>query len=459
MTLSYYGSFDYFHQVFSSFYLTVKNGVIDEYCYALHFSPRAGKGMTSSFDAECIGCFSNIGVSDTSLPTLPVYPEDLLKEEPALEKAVNSNKNNYTYKERMSVTDDQGNLVQRDYIEEVDEDSLRTYGYSQYYGHLVDDYIYPVVKESYTSSSGYTKTYYNTTLTYKDDGVDYGSYDMDVSSPDWGGRLSYLSSCHGYGLKIFKKAENDSYIPEEGKPGRYNPSEESYLDIAVKTFGHDIIGNYVSEATGESWNYHYDSISIFLDDLGNVAHVDYGYSYTYVDKEGVSHDYVVSASGSFSDIGSTKIEVPTDPDEDIVLDERLTVAKESIDVDNYSLDDRYSATGKDGNPISLALDGTNVNETIYHEERMGKYEYINASANYIADYDENESPIYRWLNADFYSYYGDDAYYACRHFTNGEYEDVSQKAVGTYTKLTPLSQLDSYLRFFTYKSTNSTTGV
>lgn len=441
----YYGSYSYLNQIFDYVCFSIKDGKLDEYKFKVKFTSM--KTTTFDYDAnvELTGKFSNIGTIDLKVPALPVYPEDLLPEQKELEEAKIKTEKNYTYNEKYSITDENGETKTYDFIEQVNNRSFRNYMYSEFAGCYVDSYTYDVVSISF--SGGVHTTTYDTSLYYYDDHTEYYSNDMDIED-DSVSSVERIGS--SFGTKIYTYNEEEKYYtPRLEKPERYNPRNETYLDYASKSFIHGIYGEYT---TNEGVSYHYDFIDLkfYLNDEGVFSKASYEYDLTITEK-GISKVYKCSGTGLFSNVGTTSFDIPTDPNNDIELDERLQGLYDSMNLTNYSYEETYSIYDDSDNKLELyGVEGQPVYDNVLKEKVNGR-DVCLSHYGYVPRVDNQEEYDVEFV--DEYYHYGD--YNLVRSYKLQNYEQLFFNYAGTY-KFTPcIEALKNYLKYFKFVRTRT----
>lgn len=438
---NYYGSYAYLIQDFEYVTFTVKNGKLDQYKIKVHFTPRPETTWPYDSTTEITGKFINVGSTSLTVPALPVYAEDLLPEQEELEAAKVATEDNYTYEETYTVTDANNESVEYQYIEAVNGRSFRYYKYNDEAGGYLDAYTYNVTSTAF--NGGLHTTTYETDLIYWSDGhIEYKTYDMDIED-DAVSKVTIMGS--SYGTKIYEYNEAGGYYtPRREKPERSNKDDLTYLGFASKAFIHDIKGEYTS-TDGTSYHYDYIDLRFYLSEDGNLAKASYEYDVT-ITKNNVSNTYRIEATGNFSKVGSTSITIPSDPNQDIVLDSRLEGLYNNINLNNYTYTETYSVEDDEGNKVELyGIEDTPIYENKVEEKASGKY-VCSSGYGYVEKPDSEEEYDVEYV--DQYFYYGD--YNLVQTYTLKNYGKRTYEYTGSYSFSPCIEGLKDYLKYFSF---------
>ncbi len=449
----YYGSYQYLLQTYEYVAFSVKDGHLDQYKMAVHFEARTGNSFPYNADNVVTGQFKEVKTTNVVLPDLPIYHEDTLIADEKLVKAQEKTKENYTYKETINVIDSKGNEFSKEFIEQVDNDSFRYYFYSFDAECYTDDYTYTVYKDLFNGKRGAST--YETCIYYYEDYTDYASYDMDILDDS----VSHIESLGGkYGIKVFEEKEDDNgnyYTPSREKPTKYNPNSYTYLDYACSSFIHGIIGNYVA-SDGTTYSYQYNDLRFYLDEKGDFYKATYDFNMDYTVK-GVTTSYHVIGNGTFSDINSTKIVVPSDPNEELVLDDRLTKLYAAMNTKNYIYKEKYSCYDDLGNEVNYSKEDGNEKTSMFFNEYVDSNKVKQeASCNVIVDYDENDAPIYRFATLYDYYYFGQEKYY--NYYAFDDFYENSYYQNGQYNYVGVMNSYKEHLKYFKFTNNKTING-
>ena len=449
----YYGSYQYLEQKYDYIAFSVKDGHLDQYKMSVHFVSRPGNSFQYDAVSETTGSFDSINSTSIKLPDLPIYHEDTLIEDENLVKAQEKAKNNYTYNETVTIIDNEGNEDTKKYTEQVDGDSFRYYFYSYDANCYSDSYTYTVYKNSFNGST--SASTHETCIFYYDDYTDYQDYDMDILDDS----VSSIANLGGkYGIKVFEFKEDDSgsyYTPSREKPTRYNPNDYTYLDYAASSFIHGIVGNYVS-SDGRIYSYKFNDLRFYLDENGDFYKTTYSFDMEYT-KNDVTRTYHVVGNGQFSEIGKTKIIVPSNPNDDIVLDDRLSRLYSAINSKNYSYKEKYQCFDSSENLINFSKEENRVEETMYYNEYVDNNKVKQeATCNVIVDYDSSENPIYRFATLNDYYYFGEEAFY--NYYTFDDFYTNDRYYYGEYNYSGVIDKLKENLKYFKFSNTKTING-
>lgn len=447
----YYGSFAYLVQDYQYIAFSVRDNRLDQYKMEVHFTHREGNSFAYDAYNTVTGQFTEVGTTSIDIPSLPVFAEDLLEADPTFEQAKTNAEKNYTYDETVSIVDQNGNEVVREYQEQVMADAFHYYNYLDSIDCYYDDYIYKVYKESF--SGGAYATSYETLLIYYDDYTDYQTYDMDILDDS----ISKLENVGGsYGSKIYEYVEDGNYYtPRQGKPERYNPKDYTYLDVASLAFIHGLYGNYTA-GDGTTYQYQFNDLKIYLNEQKEMYRVTYDYNLQ-ITKGGAISEYHYVGNGSFSNIGTTSFAIPSDPNEDIVMDERLEGVYQNINPSNYTYEETYSIVADDGSKKNFSLEEGVVSETSYLKEMVdGSYVYNEYPVNAVTAYDDDGQPEYHYCSLKDYYYFGEEK--CLNYFEVGDSYSNRQLVTGSYQYSGIAEKYKEYLKFFKYSSTRTING-
>ncbi len=436
----YYGSLAYLTQDFDYLAVSIKDGKLDQYKHSVHFSEYNNSNLTYDATVVMSGTFSNIGEISLTVPELPVYPEDLLPTPEKLEKAKTATENNYTYTEKYVITDEDNNQKEFDYIEQVNDRSFRYYAYSDYAECYYDEYTYDVKKENF--SGNISSTSYVTSLYYYDDHTEYYSSDAGTLD-DSISRVAAMGSSFGTKSYIYNE-EGNYYEPRLEKPERYNPNDFTYLDYDCRSFIHGVIGNYTT-ADGLTYHYDFEYLRFYLTENNTLAKATYKYTLTKT-KDNISNVYVITGEGNFTNIGTTTIAVPSNPNDDIKIDSRLEGLYNSINLDNYTYEETYEVLNENNEPIDLfGVKGQPVYQAKNTESRNGRY-VCEGAYGHVPKVDNEEEYDVEFV--DQYFYY--DEYRVIQTYKLKNYEQLYFSIPGTYTFSPCINALKQYLKYFTF---------
>lgn len=441
----YYGSLNYLTQDFEYLAFSIKDGKLDKYKHKVHFTEYNKKELTYDAEVEMTGSFINIGEVSLKIPELPIYPEDVLPEQTELEEAKIKTENNYTYTEKQTVIDEDANETTYDFIEQINNRSFRYYAYSEFNECYYDEYTYDVIKENFSGTSSTTS--YVTTLYYYDDHTEYYNSNAGILDDSLSKVASMGSS---FGTKSFIYNEEGKYYePRLEKPERYNPDNFTYLDYSARSFIHGVYGNFTS-STGVTYHYDFDYLRFYLTESKILSKATYKYTLS-LTQNNVTKNYVVTGEGNFTNIGTTSFVVPSDPNNDIKIDSRLEGLYNSINLDNYSYQEKYKLLDENDEPIALFNDGTSqIYESILTEERNGR-EVKEGSYGYVPKLENQEE--YEIEYVDQYFYY--DEYRAIQTYKLKNYDQLYFSYPGTYSFDPIVSSLKDYLKYFTFVRTRT----
>lgn len=446
---NYYGSYAYLVQSFEYITFTVKNGKLDQYKLKVHFTPRPETTWDYDSVTEIIGSFTNIGTTTLTVPALPVYAEDLLPEQPALEKAKTDTEENYTYEETYTVTDEYNESIEYQYIEAVSGRTFRYYKWSDEVEGYMDSYTYNVTQTAF--NGGTHVTTYETDLIYWPDGhVEYNVYDMDIED-DSLSKVAIMGS--KYGTKIYEyNEEGNYYTPRREKPEKNNSDDFTYLYFASKSFIHGVNGEYTS-SVGTSYHYDFIDLRFYLSEDGKLAKATYEYDLT-ITKNDASNTYRVAGIGNFSKVGTTSIAIPSDPNNDLALDSRLEGLYNNINLENYSYTEKYSIYDDTDERVELyGIEGTPVYENKLEEKVDGKYVCLSGYG-YVEK--PNDEDGYDLEYVDQYFYYGD--YNLVQTYTLENYGKRTFEYAGSYSFSPCIEYLKGYLKYFKFSKERTIQG-
>lgn len=449
----YYGSYQYLEQEYEYIAFSVKDGHLDQYKMSVHFKNRTSTSWSYDANAFSTGSFLNVKSTSITLPDLPIYHEDTLVEDPSFVKARDNAKKNYTYTETINIIDSEGNEDTKKFIEEVDNDTFRSYFYSYQADCYTDSYIYTVYKDSF--NGGRSASSHETCILYYEDYTDYADYDMDILDDS----VSRVENLGGkYGIKVFEEKEDDTgiyYTPNKEKPTKYNPDSYTYLDYASSSFIHGVIGNYVA-SDGTSYSYKFNDLRFYLNENGDLYKATYSFDMEYT-KNGVSKTYQVYGNGIFSNINKTKIVIPTNPNDDIVVDGRLKNLESAINTTNYIYKEKYTCYDEQGNNINFSKEKDRVEEIMFYNEYVNNNKVRQeASCNVIVDYDNDENPVYRFATLNDYYYFGEEGYY--NYYSFDDFYNNSRYYNGEFSYSGMMNSLKENLKYFKYNSTKVING-
>ena len=449
----YYGSYQYLEQNYSYIAFSIKDGHLDNYKMSVHFAARSGNSFPYDADNEVTGFFYEVKTTNIELPPLPIYHEDTLIADEKIVNAKERAKKNYTYNETVSVIDSNGNERELEYIEGVEGDTFRHYSYSFIANCYSDVYSYTIYKDSF--NGGKSASTHETCIYYYDDYVDYQDYDMDILDDS----ISTLEALGGkYGIKVFEEKEDSTgkyFTPSREKPTKYNPKDYTYLDYACSSFIHGIIGNYV-DSNGTIYSYKYNDLRFYLDDNGDFYKATYSFDMDYT-KDGITTSYHVVGNGTFKDINKTKIVIPTNPNDEIVLDERLSKLYSAMNNKNYTYKETYNCFTKSGDNINFSKEDERIEDTMLYNEYVDDSRIKQElTCNVIFDYDENENPIYRFATLNDYYYFGEEGFY--NYYAFDDFYSNYKYYPGQYEYKGVIDSYKNNLKYFKYVNSKTING-
>lgn len=352
-----------------------------------------------------------------------------------------------TTEETYKILDDNGDEVNRQFIEKVDGDSKYTHIYSDEANAYMDSYDYYVEKENF--SGGVTKRLNEVVLIFYDDYTSYNTYDIGATDEDTN-RVENIGGT--YGSKIFEKNDDGSYSPISGQPLRNNSKNKTYQYICSTNFINNVIGNYTA-TDGSIYSYDFLDFKIYIANK-QIEKISYEFNLNFTDTEGNTTLYHYIGNGEFKNIGSTNIVVPTDPNEDIQIDERLIDLYNSIDPTNYSYEETFNIYDNNGNQVDFySSDKKTITSGLYQEYIDDPYVQVNL----YGSYDDKDDPsLYDCGLVKDYYYYGKfNVYNYFQIAEEGDGRDNSQNISGSYSYTTHGKYLKDYLKYFEYSRTNS----
>lgn len=444
---TFYGSYSYFNQDFSYFNIEINEGKISKLSYEVHFTSREGSSI-SGYDktTEVNVEFKDIGTTEFEIPSLPIYAEDLLKEDERLLKAKENTMNNYTYHESYKVIDENGNSDSRVFDEIIDGESSYTNVYNESINNYIESYEYYIDKESF--AGGVSHRLQEVTLIHSDDKVTYSTYDVGVVDESYN-RVYNLGA--SYGVKIFKYVEDGDYFtPLDGGPENNNKDNKTYLYIASANFINSIIGNYTSNS-GITYLYEINDFKVYIEDE-KLKKVTYDYT-LYLTENDETKTYNYIGIGEFSNVGDSAIIIPTDPNDEIELDSRLEDLYEKLDCNNYSYEEDFYVEDSSGEKLPFYT----FNNNSFYDGKYYEYqddEKIKRTLYGLYYSSSDDSEIEYGLIDDYY-YYGRFNVYNYYEILDGSDRSYSLNYEGSYSFSSYTSKLKEYLKYFEYSRTNN----
>lgn len=444
---SFYGSYSYLNQDYSYFKIGVADGHVDSISYQIHFTPREGSSIKEYDTTVMVDVsFSAIGSTAFEIPALPVYAEDLLEADENLLAAQENTETNYTYHEEYKVIDEEGNVSNRVFDEMIDGENSYTNQYVESIDNYMESYEYFIDKESF--SGGVSHRLQEVTLTHSETGVTYSTYDVGVVDESYN-RVQNLGG--SYGVKIFAYDEDERcFSPVDGAPENNNKEGKTYLYIAASHFVHGFIGNYTSNA-GVTYHYEINDFRIYIANK-TISKVSYDFTLSLTEND-VTKSYNYIGDGVFSDVGTSAIVIPTDPNDEIELDSRLESLYETLGADSYSYEETFSLEDSSGEALPFYTDG----QTSIYDGKY--YEYVEGDALKRTLYglyysNDDESQIEYGLIDDYY-YFGAFNLYNYYEILDGSDRTYSVNYSGSYSFDSYIAVLQSYLKYFSYVRTTT----